>query len=186
VAIRRARPEGGRRGFRSTWSGSARRGGPRERGLDPSLKSDVAAISAAATGHLARRDFASAELAARLEERGFDPAAIATVIAELLDDRILDDARFAENFVRSHARRGQGPIRIRQDLRALGLPDAIVQAALDAGGDWHALARSVRDAKFGEAVPADWTEHARQARFLQYRGFSTDHIRSALGRDPDP
>jgi len=32
-------------------------------------------------------------------------------------------------------------------------------------------------------VPKRWPEKAREARFLQYRGFSTDHIRSALGAE---
>jgi SOS response regulatory protein OraA/RecX len=30
-------------------------------------------------------------------------------------------------------------------------------------------------------VPKDWPGKARQMRFLQYRGFSKDHIASALG-----
>jgi regulatory protein len=34
-------------------------------------------------------------------------------------------------------------------------------------------------------VPESWPEKARQARFLQYRGFSSDHIRAALGADFD-
>jgi regulatory protein len=61
------------------------------------------------------------------------------------------------------------------------------------GQDWAQRARDTRRRKFGEAPPADWAERGRQARFLQYRGFSTDHIRSALGGseadldlDPDP
>jgi regulatory protein len=43
----------------------------------------------------------------------------------------------------------------------------------------------VRNRKFGPEPPADWPEKARQARFLQYRGFSSDHIRLALGADFD-
>jgi regulatory protein len=61
-----------------------------------------------------------------------------------------------------------------------------VQAALEAGPDWHRIAREVRTRKFGLEVPRDWPTQSKQARFLQYRGFSTDHIRSALGRDFDP
>ena len=34
-------------------------------------------------------------------------------------------------------------------------------------------------------LPKDWKERSRQARFLQYRGFSTDHIRAVLEGDPD-
>jgi len=35
----------------------------------------------------------------------------------------------------------------------------------------------VRQKKFGKAMPADYKEQARQSRFLQYRGFSTEQIR---------
>ena len=49
--------------------------------------------------------------------------------------------------------------------------------------DWSAIAREVRRRRFGPKAPADWAEKGRQARFLQYRGFSNDHIRSALGPD---
>jgi regulatory protein len=41
--------------------------------------------------------------------------------------------------------------------------------------------------RFGAEVPQDWPERARQSRFLQYRGFSNDHIASALdGSGADP
>jgi regulatory protein len=149
-------------------------------------KADPGALRAVATRHLARRDFASAELAARLESRGFEAAAVATLIAELAAERLLDDARFGEQFVLAHARRGQGPVRIRQELRTRGLSEESIQVALESAPDWVEVARRVRGSKFGTAPPADGAEHARQARFLQYRGFSTDHIRAALGRDPDP
>ena len=36
---------------------------------------------------------------------------------------------------------------------------------------------------FGDEPPAEWKERARQARFLQYRGFSADQVRAALGHD---
>jgi regulatory protein len=39
----------------------------------------------------------------------------------------------------------------------------------------------VRRRRFGPEVPADWKEKGRQSKFLQYRGFSSDHIRFALG-----
>jgi regulatory protein len=43
----------------------------------------------------------------------------------------------------------------------------------------------VRVRRFGKTPPASWKERTRQARFLQYRGFSADHIRAATGADPD-
>ncbi len=84
-------------------------------------------------------------------------------------------------------RRGQGPARIRQELRRAGVAeDADREAAADpanGGTDFARLARETRTRKFGPKVPKDWKEKARQARFLQYRGFSTDHIRAALDGD---
>ena len=135
---------------------------------------------------LARRDFASTELRGRLERKGFDAAIVASTISELLEERALNDARYAGNYVSYEAARGHGPLRISAQLKALDLPGELIDTALAAGPDWRMLAREVRERKFGpEPPPADWTQKARQARFLQYRGFSSDHIRSALGADID-
>ncbi len=156
----------------------------RRKALDPEQAADSDAARAAAIALLARRDFASAELGRRLEERGFDPQAVAAAVAALIEERVLDDARFAASYVTYHAERGQGPVRIAADLSALGLPAELIDAALEAGPDWRTLARAVRARKFGADPPEAWAEKARQARFLQYRGFSSDHIRFAMDSDP--
>lgn len=135
---------------------------------------------------LARRDFAGGELRQKLGSQGYAPDVVAAVVAELIEGRALDDARYAENYVTYHAGRGQGPVRIGADLRSLGVPSELVEAALGAGQDWRQLARATRVRKFGAETPEDWTERTRQARFLQYRGFSSDHIRAATGADFDP
>jgi len=137
----------------------------------------------AAVALLARRDFATGELAARLREDGYPEEAVAGVIADLTAGRILDDARFATQFVTYHAERGQGPHRIARELGQRGVGPALIEAALAAGPDWAARAREVRIRRFGLAIPDSWPQKARQGRFLQYRGFSSDHIRSALGPD---
>ena len=147
---------------------------------------DPEAARLAALTLLARRDFASGELRQKLELQGFAPDVVAGVLQQLTDERALCDARYAENYVTSHSSRGQGPLRIAADLRALGVSDPLIDAALATGPDWRALARQVRNRKFGDAAPADWTEKTRQARFLQYRGFSADHIRAATGAEFDP
>jgi len=134
---------------------------------------------------LSRRDFTVRELSERLIERGFEEAAAAGVVAELLRDGVLDDGRYAQNYVAYHAGRGQGPLRIAAELRRSGLAADLIEAALETGPDWSALARKVCRAKFGQQAPDSWTERARQARFLQYRGFSSDHIRAATDADPD-
>jgi regulatory protein len=138
-----------------------------------------------ATALLARRDYASTELCERLERKGFDRSTVDSLIEELVQERVLDDCRYAANYVSYHAGRGQGPLRITADLLALGLPATVIDAALAGGPDWRASARELRVRKFGQETPSEWAEKARQARFLQYRGFSSDHIRWALGADHD-
>jgi regulatory protein len=144
-------------------------------------EAEDAAARAAATALLARRDFASQELREKLEAKGFAPAAAAGVIADLTRAGLLNEPRYAQNYVAYHAGRGQGPMRIAAELRRRGLPAELIQTALASGPDWAALARTVCRAKFGLQPPTSWNERARQARFLQYRGFSSDHIRAATG-----
>jgi len=146
---------------------------------------DPAAAHAAAVTMLARRDLPSGELRERLGARGFSPAAIAAALAELAAVGALNDERYAHNYVAYHAARGRGPVRIGADLRARGLTQELIEAALRSGPDWRAAAVAARARRFGKAAPASWREKARQARFLQYRGFSADHIRAATGADPD-
>jgi regulatory protein len=161
--------------------GKRRFGNRPRRQADEAQAIDPQAARLAAFALLARRDFSVAELESQLKERGYAADAIQQAVEGLTAERLLDDARYVENYVHAHAQRGQGPRRIRQDLLAVGLDEPLVEAALKAGPDWAALARDLRLRKFGPELPADWPERARQMRFLQYRGFSNDHIRSALG-----
>jgi len=147
--------------------------------------SDPAAARQVAIALLARRDYASGELRLRLQRKGFTAGIVESTITELAEERALDDARYAGNYVNYAAARGHGPLRIEAELKALELPSDLIEAALAGGPDWRALAREVRNRKFGPEPPADWPQKARQARFLQYRGFSSDHIRLALGADFD-
>ena len=149
----------------------------------PSDPSAPAAVRLASLTLLARRDFAAGELRLRLRSQGFDEDAVAAAIAGLTSEGALDDERYAHNYVAYHAGRGQGPIRIAAALRQSGVDVAVIEAALAAGPDWRALARAVCRAKFGAQPAAGWAQKARRARFLQYRGFSADHIRAASGVD---
>ncbi len=137
---------------------------------------------------LARRDYSTRELRAKLKDRGYLEQAIEPVLIDLEETRKLDDARYGANVVASRSRRALGPARIRNELKQKGVAAETIDQAL-AGGegeeapDFIQLARQARVRKFGPELPTDWKEKARQARFLQYRGFSTDHIRAALDGD---
>lgn len=105
----------------------------------------------------------------------------------LAEQHLQDDDRFVEVFVRSRVARGQGPLRIAQELRNRGIPEPVAREAL--GGDdpdWVSLAREVLRRQF-RTPPTDLKTRARQIRFLEYRGFTAGHIRAAMrgGEDPE-
>jgi regulatory protein len=156
---------------------------PPKRRVGPSQSGDTAAAGTAAVALLARRDFGSSELLASLVAQGFEAATAQVVLDQFIERGYVDDERYAQQFVAHHAERGQGPMRIRRDLLQRGVGAEVIEAALEAGADWAQRARELRIRRFGLAIPEDWTAKARQARFLQYRGFSNDHIRSALGSE---
>ncbi len=139
----------------------------------------------AALDALARRDHASEDLRRKLLEKGYDVAVVAPLLDALRAEKLLDDRRYTENFVAYHAARGQGPIRVRADLRRQGLEGILVEECLDAFPDWIVHLRKAQQKKFGANSPSNYADKQRQVRFLGYRGFTSAQIRTALGFDID-
>jgi regulatory protein len=133
---------------------------------------------------LARREHSRGELREKLAVRKYSPEDIEAALKGLVEDGLISDERFAECFIVSRKRNGQGPVRIRMELKKRGVDsDTIRQYLDDVAHDWNALAREVRDRKFAGQAPDDFTEKARQMRFLEYRGFTSDQIKAAMGDD---
>jgi regulatory protein len=131
---------------------------------------------------LARREHSRAQLAAKLQ-RGMPDADSTSEIDQVLDrlerDHLLSDERFAGNVARARAARF-GDARIRHELKRAGVVGAAATGALTTlKGTELERARAVWVRRFG-TVPRSAEERARQARFLQSRGFSTDTIRRIL------
>jgi regulatory protein len=108
------------------------------------------------------------------------PEEISIVLDQLQQSGLLSDARFAESYLRSKASL-LGVARLRYSLRNKGVSSEAVEASL-AGADLPSeleRARALWLRKFGE-LPVDAHEWARQARFLQARGFASDVIRRLL------
>jgi regulatory protein len=136
---------------------------------------------------LARREHSIAELRVKLIARDFDADEVDEAVSRLAAEGLISDDRFAEAFVTSRVRNGQGPIKIRVELERRGVSAELIVAYLERGDvDWQALACSVRVTKFGTGDAGDYREWARQARFLQQRGFSSEQIRQAVARQEDP
>jgi len=146
---------------------------------------DSRSARAAALDALARRDYASEDLRRKLLDKGYDSTIVAGLIERLCTEKLVDDRRYVESFISYRAARGQGPHRVRTDLRKIGLQGEMVEQGLAAYGDWIADLQRVRQKKFGAQLPTHYPDKQRQARFLGYRGFTSAQIRFALGFDPD-
>jgi regulatory protein len=120
-----------------------------------------------------------------LRDKGFDAGLVDELIEKLRAEKLLDDRRYLENFVTYHAARGQGPNRVRAELRKLGIAAAESEASLEAYPHWGAQLERARQKKFGTSLPTNYADRQRQARFLAYRGFTGAQIREALGLDTD-
>ena len=156
-------------------------GGARSRTVEE--PTSVAAARTRAVGMLSRRDYPSRALKGRLSQAGFETEAAEEAVAGLEDERLVDDERYVESAVASRSSRGQGPVRIAAELRQSGVAASLIAAAVDARDPrWGETASALRRRRFGAGAPADAKERNRQVRFLLYRGFTGDHVRSALGR----
>ena len=145
-------------------------------------KREGRSLHARAVALLVRREHSRAELAAKLR-RGLaeedDPAEIERVLDALEQDKLLSDERYASVLTRTRAERF-GDARVRFDLKSSGVKAETAERALaDLKGTELDRARAGQARRFGE-LPATPQERARQARFLQSRGFSSATIRAVL------
>ncbi|WP_242521654.1 regulatory protein RecX [Motiliproteus sp. SC1-56] len=134
-----------------------------------------------AIGLLARREHSRRELSDKLRGRAGDGGALDRVLDRLAEEGLQSDVRFAASFVRARVERGQGSLRIRQELGQKGVDSETQALALeDCEVDWFERALAVKVKRFGGAPPEDRREYARQARFLSYRGFTGEQVQYAL------
>lgn len=145
--------------------------------------SDIeASLRAKAIRLLAMREHSQIELARKLSQ--FAEASseqIQHVVAELAESGYVDDKRFSEMLVRSSVARGYGPIKLAVLAREKGISTALLDEALSASEiDWLEQAKLQRSKKFGDTIPRDFKERARQSRFLAGRGFYSDLINAVF------
>ena len=94
------------------------------------------------------------------------------------ENRYLDDARFARQFIASRSRKGYGPARIRQELTQKGIDRETGEEAMRGCDiDWIEIAREQAQRKYGDPLPAVFAEKVKVQRFLLYRGFLMEDIK---------
>lgn len=139
-------------------------------------------IRVAAMDYLSRREHATHELFQKLlAKKEYDADDISEALKRLAEQGLLSDERFTEAFINQRLNQGYGPLKIRAELRQKGVSDAMIGTFLDErDGIWQESALTVRIKKYGTEQPSDLKETARQTRFLQSRGFSTEQTRYAM------
>lgn len=152
--------------------------------------------------YLSNRELSKKQLHQKLLDKDCDPDMISALLIEFADKGYQSDERCAYMLIREGVRRGRGKKYIKQSLKKAGidlpysLDELINQAGIESVGegtilddgkthtdnklDWLKLAIEVRCKKYGNTVPKDSKEKARQLRFLQYRGFETNVCFDAL------
>lgn len=156
----------------------------RRRSVSRSELSERAELEQAAIRLLAIREHSRVELRRKLRSRCEAPTLLEQVLDGLEQQDYLSDARFVEQYVSSRKLKGFGPVRIRQELQERGVASTLADPSTDPGdSEWLILMRQCCRRKFGDSLPADFRERARRARFLEYRGFPSELIRSLLWSD---
>ena len=132
-----------------------------------------------ALDYLAKREYSYAELGQKLKTYAEESDDIPALLDDFKTRGWLSDARFTEQIV--HARQAKfGSAKIAHELREKGVADTLIADAI-AQVKVSELdnAREIWRKKF-KSSPQNREEWAKQARFLQSRGFGFDMIKKVL------
>ena len=157
--------------------------------------------------YLSRREYGKAELKQKLIDKEQDPDKIDALLDEFEDKGYQSDYRTTLMLIRENIRKGRGRGRIKQEFykKKITMPsniDELIEMAnseseefsefidestdsLVEGIDWLKLAVEARIKKYGNDIPVDQKDKAKQLRFLQYRGFKSDVCFNALNYNLD-
>lgn len=134
-----------------------------------------------AVGLLTRRDHSTLELFGKLNARHYAQEEITQTLRALAEQGLLNDSRFGESYVRQRVEKGFGPIKIRAELRTRGLDRQLIEQLLAGYAEqWPARTVAALRKRFGNDISVDQDMAARQARFLEARGFLTSDIHALL------
>lgn len=129
--------------------------------------------------YLAKREYSYAELGQKLRAYAEETDDIPALLDDFKARGWLSDARFTEQMV--HARKAKfGSAKVAHELREKGVADDLIASAVETLKETELdNAREVWRKKF-KAGPQNREEWAKQARFLQSRGFGFDIIKNVL------
>jgi regulatory protein len=132
-----------------------------------------------ALDYLGKREYSYFELTQKLKPFAEESDDIPAILDDFKKRGWLSDARFTEQLV--HARQSKfGSARVANELREKGVADDLIADAVEeVKVNELDFAREVCRKKF-KASPSSREDWAKQARFLQSRGFGFDVIKKVL------
>ncbi len=143
---------------------------------------------------LSTRPYSERKLGEKLTRRLFERDEVQQALLRLKRERLLDDEKFADDFVRTRlTSRPRATTALIRDLLARGIPMDIARKVVQASvqpGDEEELARDLIRRKWDASLSLDSaTRRRRLGGLLARRGFSPEVIRKVLREfersDPD-
>ena len=132
---------------------------------------------------LGRQAYTTGQLRDKLTRKGATEDTVTRVLDKLIDLRLVDDALYAEAFVRSRGRT-KGALRLRQELFRKGVAEPLVDKAVgnldEATQLESAVALAEKNRWRWKGEPRE--QYSKAYAFLARRGFPGDVVRGALER----
>lgn len=154
---------------------------------NPSPTDEAKALNKAAA-LCVKQEMCVSQIRAKLDRWLVEPDAQERIIARLLSERYIDEARFAVAYARDKFRyNGWGPMRIDRQLRLLRISDAHRRTALEklpAEEQTDRLARLLQKKASNVTGKNAYERRGKLIRFALGRGFGMDDILRNLPKDP--
>lgn len=129
------------------------------------------------------RDRSEKEVRQYLSEKDIPDAILEDVVERLRRNGLIDDLRFAQNWVENRSTfRPRGRRALAYELRQKGIPESILQDVLDQCNEEHlAYLAAVKQSRKIENL--EWSDYRKKlSGFLSRRGFGYDTISTILNR----
>jgi regulatory protein len=98
-----------------------------------------------------------------------------------MQDQIINEQRFTENYIHWRRAKGYGPLRIAMELQARGITREMIAEQLDISDNaWFQQVQKVWHKYFKGNANSDFKLRAKQIRFLLHKGFTQEQIESVF------
>ena len=144
--------------------------------------SPVLSLRGRALGYLSKREYSYKELEQKLKGYAEEHDDVPALLEDFKQRGWLSDERFSEQLVNAKQSKFSSQ-KLAHELRGKGVAEDLVKQATSEVDDLE-NAKTVWQKKYGK-LPTNRNEWAKQARFLQSRGFGFDVIKRVLNSTHD-